>query len=463
MQWIRLFLSCLLFESVAGSLAYAVIWCNRRLGREKDYLFALTAQKAALLLYVIPVTFMYVCLSRIGFRPRDGYYVIKGEFVVGMVPGMYPVFTILGILWVQGILITLYQYIHKKKVFIRILEKNREVNRRDCLNVFSEYQTQFPKDRLFLYENPMLNSPVSVRRNGKNMILLPDKTYTKKELRIVLEHEVNHIVAGDLRWRLLGQIILFMHWFNPIVYRQFRDLIQYQEIVCDLHSSLENPWFTKKEYATLLALQTAPNLYLPGTSAFAEIKKDIIRRIEIMAEEKKFKHMKKRKIAAGCACLLGLSLIPSLAFASSAAELQEAWIRAEETETEEKPQYWDDESIEEYGTDDDGVAEVYVSDMDNKTRSSEYFAETVSKNTRKIFKTVQMSANECIAIDAECEDNSITYRIGIKNIDTGTLTFISGQGLLIHTFTIKTSGNYAAYVENSSNSSAYIKGFISYR
>ncbi len=39
MLWIRLFLSCLLFESVTGSLAWAAIECRKRLQGEKDYFF----------------------------------------------------------------------------------------------------------------------------------------------------------------------------------------------------------------------------------------------------------------------------------------------------------------------------------------------------------------------------------------------------------------------------------------
>ena len=64
MLWIRLFLSCLLFESVTGSLAWAAIECRKRLQGEKDYFFALAVRKAALLLYAVPVTFLYAYLSR---------------------------------------------------------------------------------------------------------------------------------------------------------------------------------------------------------------------------------------------------------------------------------------------------------------------------------------------------------------------------------------------------------------
>ena len=179
MLWIRLFLSCLLFESAAGSLAWAVIMCRKRLWGENDYFFALAVRMAALLLYAVPVTFAYVYLSRFGFRPLKGYYVIKGEFVSGMVPGMYPFFGALGILWAGGVLIFLYRYISRSTALYRRMRENREVCCKDSRKVFLEYQERFPNARLFLYENRTLCSPVSVRRGGKHMILLPDKTYTE--------------------------------------------------------------------------------------------------------------------------------------------------------------------------------------------------------------------------------------------------------------------------------------------
>lgn len=294
------------------------------------------------------------------------------------------------------------------------------------------------------------------------MILLPDKTYTEKELRMVLEHEVNHIIFGDLRWRMFGVAMMCVHWFNPVVYRQFRDLVRYQETVCDLRSSMEKPWYTKKEYAVLLAAQADPDLYLPQTSAFAEKKNDLIRRIEIMVKVKEFERTKNRVIAAGCACLLGISLIPSVAFASAGAKLQETWLHAGETEIEDESQNWGDESLEEHGMDDGSVTEIYASDTGNTNKRSSVFVETVSKKTRLILNTVQMSKGDTIIISAKCSDKNITYRIGIKNNDTNTYTWIEGEGDLTHTFTIKTSGSYSAYVENRSNQSMDVEGSVVY-
>ena len=86
-------------------------------------------------------------------------------------------------------------------------------------------------------------------------------------------------MAKDLCWRMFGVVILCIHWFNPVVYRQFWDIIHYQEIVCDLRSSMNRPWYTKKEYSVLLATQTASDLYPPPVSAFAEQEKETMMKL----------------------------------------------------------------------------------------------------------------------------------------------------------------------------------------
>lgn len=459
MQWIRLFLSCLLFESIAGSLAYAVICCRKRFWREENYFLALAVRKAALLMYVIPVTFAYAYFSRVSWN--HGNIIYSGDFVLGMCPGMYPVFGILGILWIGGLTAAISRNRQRSAAVSMLLKENRDVRRRDCRKIFLEYQKRFPKAGLSFYQNHSLCSPVSVRRGKRNMILLPDRAYTEKELRILLEHEANHIMAKDLLWRMFGIVILCIHWFNPVVRRQFQDMILYQEIACDLRSSMDRPWYTKKEYSMLLAAQTTADLYPPPISAFAEQEKEIIRRIEIMAKVKKFEPLKKKTLTAGCICLLGISLVPSLAFASTAAELQEAWMNAEAVQIEEEPQDWRDESVEEHGTANDGVREISAAE-ERVSRSISTFEKTVNGKTRMIFKTVSRSKGDTITLSSQCKDESITYRIGIKNTDTGTLTWVEGQGSMNHTFTIKTGGSYSIYVENRSNQSVYIEASAVY-
>ena len=56
------------------------------------------------------------------------------------------------------------------------------------------------------------------------------------------------------------------------------------------------------------------------------------------------------------------------------------------------------------------------------------------------------------------DDSAVTYRVGIKNKDTGALTYVSGTGTLGHRFLITESGAYAAYVENCSKTAMKVTG-----
>ena len=231
MQWIRLFLSCLLFESVAGSLAYAVICCWKKFWKKENYFLALAVRKTALLMYVIPVTFAYVSFSRISWY--HGNIIYDGDFLLGMSPGMYLVFGLLGIVWICGLITVINSNCQRNAAVSRLLKENKDISRRDCQKLFLEYQKRFPKAGLSFYHNHTLCSPVSVRRGKKNLILFPDKSYTEKELRIILEHETNHIMAKDLCWRMFGVVILCIHWFNPVLYLIDRKMNMDCELSCD--------------------------------------------------------------------------------------------------------------------------------------------------------------------------------------------------------------------------------------
>ncbi len=454
MLWIRLFLSCLLFESAAGSLAWAVILCRKKLWGEKDYFFALAVRKAALLLYAVPVTFVWVCMSRIHHSFR--WNVVVGDFIKGTVPGMRRFFGILFILWLGGLGVMAFRYIRKGLMVSRTLRNGRRECRKKYEPIILEYQERFSKTGFVVYENEAVCSPISIQQDGKEMILLPVRDYTEKELRMILEHELNHIAAEDIYWRWYCLMTICVHWFNPVLYRQFQDLICCQEIVCDLRSSMEKPWFTKKEYAMLLASQSAPDLELPPTSGFAEKKKEVLTRIEVMAKVKPPGHMKKRMAAVGCACLLGFSLLPSMAFASAAAGLQEMWMHAEE------PLNWKPIPVVQYGSSENGAAETPASDTGIPYRCTNHYAETVDGNTRAVFRTAQMLAGDVIGISAECGNAENTYRIGIECMDTGSLTFLEGQGHLHYVFEIKTEGAYAAYIENCGDVPVRAEGFMYY-
>lgn len=181
-----------------------------------------------------------------------------------------------------------------------------------------------------------------------------------------------------------------------------------------------------------------------------------------MAKTKEVRKPKKFVVGLSCAGLAVLTLIPATAVSAKAAKLQEDWIRAEEIETIAEPQDFSDPSVEEHRLDDGSVEEIDGSQEGVPYSSTVILDNIINANTRYLYQYQSMSAGDVISILAECDDGSITYRIGIKNKETGNMISMTGTGRLNHEFKISESGTYTAFVENNNNFPIKVTGFAMY-
>ena len=65
------------------------------------------------------------------------------------------------------------------------------------------------------------------------VIVLPPGEADRAELRYVLDHELRHIRRGDLWVRALAAAARTAFWFNPLVWRLNRQLVEWSELACD--------------------------------------------------------------------------------------------------------------------------------------------------------------------------------------------------------------------------------------
>lgn len=65
------------------------------------------------------------------------------------------------------------------------------------------------------------------------VILLPDCTFSYKELYMILRHEYTHILCKDLFIKLYLQVFCCIFWWNPLVYLMKNDIYQTLELRCD--------------------------------------------------------------------------------------------------------------------------------------------------------------------------------------------------------------------------------------
>ncbi|MCI8974790.1 MAG: M56 family metallopeptidase [Lachnospiraceae bacterium] len=459
MVWIRLWLSCAAFLSAAGGISYGLVKLSERLWKPANPVLLLTLQKLVLVLYWVPVSFAWICLKRISYENKILSY--KGEFVCSTVPSMTDAFYLLGSLWLAGFVLSIVRFAVRQHRLSVLMRGNVPVEQPRYLAVFEECRRQAGLGAVVLCQNDRLSSPITAGF-FRQQVILPFAAYTDAELRMIYEHELTHIQHRDLFWRLFALATSWVHWFNPVIYLQQGELDCLQEMVCDLSIAVKNEYYTKKEYAAFLVKLTEPETVNACTTALIKNKSQTVRRIHKMAKTKELRKPKKFVAGISCAALAVLTLIPATAVSAKAAKLQEDWIRAEEVDTIAEPQDFSDPSVEEHRFDDGSVEEIDGSQEVLPYSSTVNLDKIINANTRYLYQYQSMSAGDVISILPECDDDSVTYRIGIKNKETGDMTSMTGTGRLIHEFKISESGTYSAFVENKNNFSIKVTGTAMY-
>lgn len=463
MNWSRLLIFALVTTGLTGSSAYLIAKGINKLLHIKNPYFMVSLIKIVLFLYIIPVLFGKVLLDRTALLySLNGWEIATaGVFLTDSLYVVDQIGILIGIIWLVGGAKKLVYLFKMKKVLDKILQENRIIYDEHWMRILEEYRIKFQLQKLILYENDKILSPISIKYKDY-AIVVPKRKYSEKECRIVLEHECNHIRQKDLRWRKIATIAELINWYNPLINNLFQDLIYYQEVRCDLKSIYGNCYFTPKEYGCFLAGLSDVELSQMSLTALCESKSMLVRRLTMMTEVKQMKKISKKMMFAVGMGVTVASLFPVNIVSAHVISVEEKMIYASEEPVEEIPINWGEVLKEkvEYARDD--VNEIVVQDDMMGLSDMVVINNDMSANTRYLFGTKKMVSGNSIVISTNCETNN-TYRIGIKNQTTGKLTYVEGSGTLTHEFKITENGNYSAYVENKSGQSIHVKGYADYQ
>lgn len=90
--------------------------------------------------------------------------------------------------------------------------------------------------------------------------------------RYVLAHERAHLARRDHWWKLLGFILLAVHWFNPVLWLSYRLLCRDIEMACDEKVIREMGTGVRKNYSRALLKCSVPGrILLASPLAFGEV------------------------------------------------------------------------------------------------------------------------------------------------------------------------------------------------
>jgi beta-lactamase regulating signal transducer with metallopeptidase domain len=139
--------------------------------------------------------------------------------------------------WLLWFAVALVLFVHKVasyRSFVRFIRVGiEEITDEHMLTLYQDEVAQANiKRRLSLYRNNQVVSPMLVGII-RPALVIPKLDASDGELRNILRHELTHYKRLDYIYKWLVQIMLCLHWFNPLVYLIVKRINKSCELSCD--------------------------------------------------------------------------------------------------------------------------------------------------------------------------------------------------------------------------------------
>ena len=456
MEWSEFFCLCFLLTNITGTVACV---CYMIFQKQLEKLgLKLIGLKIVIWMYLIPIIYTILRLSQISYTSAG--WVDTGYSMKDVAPKYRVIYKYIDLAWGIGLAVEVVMRARQYLKFRKIMKANIPVKGTAWNWIVDECSEKYRLKSVKIYQNPYVDSAL-VTGIFKPIIVAPDTEYFPDETYMIAEHELYHIHNKDLMWKQLAMLVSWLHWYNPLVYWVISQVVMEQEINCDLAVCSVNRNYTNKQYCQFLfelAVKGNDRIY---AASLVETKSLLARRIERMAGKKQMKKVSQQLALLICLIFVMASAFPAYAIGDTIIEIEEEWIKSKEVSFD-----LTNEPVKEvivYKEIDDGtVDEVYVDDTVSAYSLVVSVDDTIAAYTRYLYSSRELAEGDEVTIVINCSDSSLSFRIGIKNEDTGEMYYIQGTGTLSHTFSVSVEGTYRAFIENRSNESADFKGSIVY-
>ena len=279
----------LLLVSVIAVLFTCIAWCIISFARVKApahlhmiWLFTLIA------IVIMPVLWLYgpklpVFILPAGNLFADGILLQPIDFGYGMSSGDFSLISlfsgknIIVLLWLTGFIFLSTRLIISGYHLSRIIASSIPVSG-DIL------QSNFYTKRVKLLLSPSLDSPVCLGLIHP-LIMLPDRMYQNssyEELRMILHHEMAHIVRRDCWINLFQRVVETLLFFHPFVWYASRQLTDQREQLCDNHVIRDGA--SPEKYVKMLTRIAEQCLERKGYNAVALFEGKLLTRVYSLLE-----------------------------------------------------------------------------------------------------------------------------------------------------------------------------------
>ena len=192
-------------------------------------------------------------------------------------------------IWLLGILILTTLTVLVNRRFCNKIEHNLVTDPR-LITVFNQLKVELKiKAEIPLLKTRYVNSP-SLLGFIHPRLLLPigiEQTFSLEQISHIFLHELLHFKRKDIMINWLTQVLVIIHWFNPLIWYAFYRMRDDQEIACD---ALAMDRFNTKQandyaYTLLKLVETYSNTpRLIGLTSLSGSKSQIKRRITMIKE-----------------------------------------------------------------------------------------------------------------------------------------------------------------------------------
>lgn len=160
----------------------------------------------------------------------------------------------IGLAWLSIAAVLIVKKAVSYQIYARFIKANRkEIDNEDVMQIFRDVCKEMRmENKIGLYSYKMVDCPMLIGF-FKPYIVLPETMLSKThDLRYILMHEVTHHKRKDFLYKWLIQIMICVHFFNPVVYLIRNIVNKYCELACDeaLISKLDKRG--KKAYGSAL-------------------------------------------------------------------------------------------------------------------------------------------------------------------------------------------------------------------
>lgn len=462
--WSRRILLAIIATGLASAFSCIILIIADKIFKRINPYLHLWMCKAAVVLCVLPVLTPFIYLSRL--QLSHGVWVSRGNIFGGVSLRLLPAHII--VIFITIIIVSLYVVHHNTLAaeFRSALKGNVPVEDSNWLKLLEEYKQKYSIHNVEIFQNDMLNTPVSVGiRNYK--IIIPYSSFSVKHMHMILEHEFYHIRHHDILWKKLGFVATCIHVLNIFTHRIFNELVFHEEVVCDLYASTNNPNYTQLEYIKFLGELEDDNVDESSASSFGGRKNFIERRIRYIMKYKVLKKPSKIITALAMAAFMLVSLAPSYVFAAEAVDLEIKLNDKYAVMNEEQNVPFENYLEEKHGyaSDDPSVTEKYVYEDGIMPFGGAYNIDiTVAPNDRMLYSRIWLVYGQTVTISVTPDKDNVPYRIGIRSDVDGYMTYVDGTGDMIHTFTIDVDDYYNVFIENlDDNEHVKVTGYARWR